>query len=83
MITNEAKLSLDGKSKVSYTMNNLRQKAAKRRVSEEVRHREPGWWKRARRTLLNMVSEPRTDCGEVRIGRDGSARYSARVCQYP
>lgn len=38
-------------------------KAMKKRVGGEVRHREPGGWKRARRALLNMVLEPRTDCG--------------------
>ena len=27
----------------------------------EERIREPGWWERARRALLNMVLEPRTE----------------------
>lgn len=48
-----------------------------------MRHREPGQWKRARKALPNMVSEPRTDRRISCIGRDGSARYSAGVCWYP
>ena len=42
--------------------NFSRRKAAKRRVDEGIGHREPGWWKRAPKDSLNMVSEPRTDC---------------------
>lgn len=68
---------------MTYIKNFSKQKAAKRRVDEGIDHREPGWWKRALKNSLNMVSEPRTDCVFQRIGRDGSARYSAGVCWYP
>ena len=38
----------------------------------------PAWWKRARRILLKMALEPRTDC-ILCTGCDGGARNSAGV----
>ena len=58
-------------------------KAMMGRVSAEIRHREPG--------QLETGTEGRAEHGpgaaRLRdagfLGRDGCARHSARVCQYP
>lgn len=62
-------------------------KAMKRRVGGASRGREPGGWEQARLNAaehgLGAVRRPLGGFLRPAQGRDGRARYSARVCLYP